>query len=225
MDGNSLNSQQTQPAASKPKAGRRKQAERTADSRKRIIDATIRCLHRLGYNALTISIVAKDAGVSRGLLAYHFDNKADLMVAVREAIQAEEKALLEAIRGKVTPLEYLKQLPRYTASGMRRKQAIAVTEILLASRSDSELMKKLRAYERALDLEAIENVRASFEEVGIEPPANLPAVVRTTVAAIRGLAISELVLGDKSETDASVDHLIELMSPLIPLQDFDEGKK
>ncbi|QNQ11157.1 TetR/AcrR family transcriptional regulator [Sphingomonas alpina] len=80
------------PAPGRVKPVRRKQEDRTADTRRRILEATIGCLYRMGYSAVTIAVVAKEAGVSRGIISYHFASKADLMVAVRDAVHLEEIA-------------------------------------------------------------------------------------------------------------------------------------
>src|SRR2546430_1094189 len=46
--------------------------------REQIVRATIRCLARGGYTRVTIQKVARAAGVSHGILHYHFTDKRDL---------------------------------------------------------------------------------------------------------------------------------------------------
>ena len=53
-------------AAKSPR--RRTQEERSATTRKRIIDATLHCLSDKGYASTTLSRITKQAGVSRGAL-------------------------------------------------------------------------------------------------------------------------------------------------------------
>lgn len=61
--------------------GHRTQAERSASTKSRLLDATIECLTELGYAGLTTTEVARRAGVSRGAQVHHFPTKADLVVA------------------------------------------------------------------------------------------------------------------------------------------------
>jgi AcrR family transcriptional regulator len=57
-----------------------------------ILDAACRCLSEKGYTATTISEIAAEAGVSRGLLHYYFKNKEELMA---KAMRAAGEALYE----------------------------------------------------------------------------------------------------------------------------------
>jgi AcrR family transcriptional regulator len=57
--------------------------------REQIIQATIRCLARVGYSALTMSQVAQEAGVSQGILHYYFANKRAILVAALETVMAD----------------------------------------------------------------------------------------------------------------------------------------
>ncbi|MBA4394502.1 MAG: hypothetical protein C0407_13195 [Desulfobacca sp.] len=49
---------------------------------KKILDAVRTILARKGYMGTTISLVAKEAGVSRGLLHYYFKNKDEMLARV-----------------------------------------------------------------------------------------------------------------------------------------------
>lgn len=58
---------------------RRTQAERTAETRRALLDATFDALVEVGYKATTTTEVAHRAGVSLGALLHHFPTKADLL--------------------------------------------------------------------------------------------------------------------------------------------------
>jgi AcrR family transcriptional regulator len=49
--------------------------------RQQLIDATIMVLARKGYSALTVADVAKTAGLSVGIINFHFESKEKLLVA------------------------------------------------------------------------------------------------------------------------------------------------
>lgn len=63
---------------------RRTQAERHAETRRRIIDATVACIDSLGYPRTTMQKVARRAGVTVGAVQHHFPSKAELLAAVLE---------------------------------------------------------------------------------------------------------------------------------------------
>ncbi len=75
-------------------------------SRERILDAAARSFAVYGYRHSTFEEIARDAGVSRTLIYRHFDNKVDLLRAVRE------RALGQWAESVVRAAE-----PRHTALG------------------------------------------------------------------------------------------------------------
>src|SRR3989442_1607514 len=54
-----------------------------------IVRATIRCLARDGYTGLTMKKVAREAGVSQGILHYYFADKRAILVAALETVTAD----------------------------------------------------------------------------------------------------------------------------------------
>ena len=54
-----------------------------------IVRATIRCLARDGYSGLTMKKVAREAGVSQGILHYYFADKRAILVAALETVTAD----------------------------------------------------------------------------------------------------------------------------------------
>ncbi len=65
---------------------------RSDEKAQAILDAACRCLGEKGYAATTISEIAAEAGVSRGLLHYYFKNKEELMA---KALRAAGEAMFE----------------------------------------------------------------------------------------------------------------------------------
>lgn len=101
-----------QPAASRssararsgavPHPGRRTQAERTAGTRKAILQAARELFGRRGYADTGRDEIAARAGVTRGALYHHFVSKADVFAAVTEALDQElvELVLAAAASGQ-----------------------------------------------------------------------------------------------------------------------------
>lgn len=69
------------PTNSKKKVERRSNAERSAETQERILEATLECLSERGYAATSTNEVVRRAGVSRGALVHHFSSKSDLVAA------------------------------------------------------------------------------------------------------------------------------------------------
>lgn len=64
--------------------GKRTQAERHAETRRKIIDATVACIDSFGFPKTTMQKVARRAGVTVGAVQHHFPSKSELLAGVLE---------------------------------------------------------------------------------------------------------------------------------------------
>ena len=62
------------------------QDERSAETRRRLLDATVACLVERGYAGTTTTEIASRAGVSRGAQLHHFPKKDELVVGALEHV-------------------------------------------------------------------------------------------------------------------------------------------
>ena len=79
----------------------RTQAERSAQTRGALLQATVDCLVEVGYARTTTTTVVAKAGVSLGALVHHFPSKSELMTTtvthLLERRQAEFRAQMAAV--------------------------------------------------------------------------------------------------------------------------------
>ena len=68
---------------------RRTQAERTEETRARILVAAVHVLSTRGYAGFRTAEVATQAGVSRGALTHHFPSRDELLVAPAGTVRVE----------------------------------------------------------------------------------------------------------------------------------------
>ncbi len=79
--------------------------------REQIVRATIRCLAREGYSGLTMKKVARQAGVSQGILHYYFADKRAILVAVLQRVMADlDRRVVRETRGARDPRQQLRAL-------------------------------------------------------------------------------------------------------------------
>lgn len=88
------------PYTSLPVAPRRTQAERTAATRRALLDAARRHFAERGFAGTGREQVAAAAGVSRGALHHHFGTKEGLFRAVVEELEAGLVAQVAAVAGE-----------------------------------------------------------------------------------------------------------------------------
>jgi AcrR family transcriptional regulator len=82
--------------------------------REQIVRATIRCLAREGYTRLTMKKVAREAGVSQGILHYYFADKRAMLVATLTAVSRDLDRRVAAAQSRTTrdPAARLRALVR-----------------------------------------------------------------------------------------------------------------
>ncbi|MDB5432740.1 MAG: transcriptional regulator, TetR family [Caulobacter sp.] len=199
-----------------PKPARRPQAERSADTRAKVIRAAIACLHRGGYAGATVGAVAQEAGVSRGALTHQFAGKTDLMLAVvREVFEQDSEQYNRSV-SLMSPKDWLATLPATMWRVINQPAHIAAMEIMLASRSDPDLALRLREIQSRIDEESFAWVRGRYAAAGLTPRPDREAVHRLFVAAVRGLALEAVYMKNADELEKSIAVLGEMMSALNP---------
>jgi AcrR family transcriptional regulator len=142
------------------------QEEKTAETRRRLLDAAISCLIERGYANTTTSEIAERAGLSRGAQLYHFPKKEELLTSAVEH-------LFELVAG-----EMKEKVSRLTDEDDRRSMAIdlwweifngplmtAFVELVVASRTDAYLRESVAA---AND-RAAQFIELSFKELFPRP--------------------------------------------------------
>src|SRR5689334_620404 len=112
----------------------------------RILDAVVHLLAQGGISAVSMRAVARGAGVSLGLVNYHYDDKTSLIRAALRRIEEQDIALVEPDAG-VQPEERLRAALRRVAD-----HEFLTTEYL-----------SLR-----LQLWALARVHPEFEQINIE---------------------------------------------------------
>ncbi|MCK6564827.1 MAG: TetR family transcriptional regulator C-terminal domain-containing protein [Dehalococcoidia bacterium] len=119
----------------------------TAIRRRQIIDATISVMARKGWNDTSIDEITREAGVSRGLVSYHFRDKSELLSGVLARCQeAFDEAVGNGVAQGHDVLERLRIIIRLAVD--RVKSDPVNYEVFLhfsaSARSDPELGEQIR---------------------------------------------------------------------------------
>jgi AcrR family transcriptional regulator len=197
------------PKVKKAKRERRTNEVRTAETRGRLIDATIELLYTGGYAATTTISVAERAGVSRGAMMHHFASRADLLLVVAGHILDQQKRERVERLSKFGPgLERFYAAADVSWDVQRSPGAIAFLEIVMASRSDPELRDGMLPLIKAIP----ELRRQAAVRMGGDLPmkdlVKLEQLVRLHQAALRGLSIELMFSQDKAGIEATRQLLV-----------------
>ena len=198
------------------------QAQKSAMTRDRILDAAINCFVELGYTNVTTAKVASAAGVSRGAMLHHFPSKTELIQA---AVEYLHDKLLEDYTRRVAGIPAV-------LKGKKRRRAgldaywehltgdlfVVYHELCVASRTDPELKSIL------------ENSQLLFEEHVRESNTNLFAewkdrgdrfllAMDVTKFMMEGMAAGQLM----TQREARVKRLLSYLSDRLE-EIFEEGE-
>ena len=190
------------------------QALKSARTRSRLIEATIRCLVKYSYANTTTPKVAEEAGLSRGAMLHHFENGRQLMQATLVELQRKR---LRAFRRAAGTMEHdARTLLHAYWSQLLRPNFIAFQELAMAARTDKQLAATLEPvrqefHERWHDL-AIE----LFPEWEDDPRA-FEIALALTQSTLEGMAMNRLTHGIDEETITLVlDQLEKVILELRP---------
>jgi TetR/AcrR family transcriptional regulator, cholesterol catabolism regulator len=177
---------------------------RGARSIHRILDAAARMFGRNGYEAASMGAVARAAGVSKGLLHYHFQSKEHLLI---EAVRATFRQLHRRFddrfqrgeRGLDTIVEALDSLWG-TVRDMSAWAPFMVETMSLATQS-APLQEDLAAFYEETTALLEGGIREAFEG---EPPLPSERLARLVRVTLHGLVV-ELAYARTDAERAAVD--------------------
>jgi TetR/AcrR family transcriptional regulator, regulator of biofilm formation and stress response len=179
--------------------------ERPPDGREALLDATVRVVAEHGFDGLTWRAVAAEAGTTHSLVAYHFGTREALIheaatMACRRAIAS---AALAPDSGRLE--DFLDDLPASTERDLDIH--LFQYEMALQARRRPDLGREIRAlYEEYFAVTG-----HALEEAGIDAGAD---VARLAFAAIDGIVLQQVVFGDASGTQRSVEVLRDVLERL-----------
>lgn len=196
---------------------RRSNAERSAATQARLLDATIECLVERGWAATSTTEVVRRAGVSRGAQVHHFPTKEDLVLA------AVEHLLERRIREFQDTFASVPAGQRSPATAMRllyencfRDTFSAWLELALAARTNAALRARFVELEQRFFDIALATFQGLFPEAGADPSFARVAL-RLSFGLLDGLAIGRLIDVDPAELEAVLEAFNAITAPYFPL--------
>ena len=176
---------------------RRTQEARSAETRARLLDATIASLVEVGYASTTTTAVCERAGVSRGAQVHHFPRKQDLVVAAVAHLAARRAAELRR-RAEAVPdangADRLDALLDLVTDAFGGPLFDAALELWVAARTDAGLHRSLYQFERV----AGRGLASLWREVAGDLAAHerFDALLELTMHMARGMALQKILRSD-----------------------------
>ena len=183
----------------------------TPERRARLLDATIACLAERGYRATSTNDIVRRAHVSRGALAHHFRNRAELVSAAAQRLIDQRATEFRERFGAIeperrTPAEALDVLwSFYDSPG-----CAALLELMIAARHEPELAPVMAPMpDQIAGLTA--TIFAEFFPQ-LAPLPYLDEALRSVNALFTGLALAGLTGADVREGVAEIRGFVQTLA-------------
>lgn len=205
VEGGLLSSAEASPL---PRRGTR--AERAAATRRRLIDAAARLFARNGYTASTVAAIGEEAGVSRGLVNFHFATKEKLLHAVIEQLVADLEEEMFPDEGPQDPLAALAVL----IGAHRRFLTERPERARLLFRLQAEALNPVLGLDAFAELHRrwLQRTAPWWERavVGgqVDPALAHEDVTTLTIGALRGIALEWLLAPELVDVDRAYEQLL-----------------
>ncbi|MFJ3804680.1 TetR/AcrR family transcriptional regulator [Streptomyces sp. NPDC090088] len=167
------------------------QEQRSANTRRLVMRATIQSLVEVGYAGSSVQEIQARARVSRGAITHQFPTKHELLIAAIDHLSAAHEAQIRSIRiadSHDRAERALKALWKSFGSDLWK----ATLELWTASRTDDALRKPLLASERELGRrhrELFSDMLGSPELAGVQLHYAIDLIFRF----MRGTALTDML--------------------------------
>ena len=200
-----------------PAAARELKQERAVRTRERILTAAAQAFAAKGYPAVTIMDVAEAAGMTKGAVYFHYENKDALALAVTDLFYRRIADIGDAVEElALSPLGSVAELLLRTATAFR-------DETVIQAGARLQLERQLIGVRLPLPYEAYTELITSWLARDREadardnrPPASTLATV--LVSAFFGAQHISWVLDDRADL---VERTIDLVRTVIPSAEED----
>lgn len=167
----------------------------TAERRAQIVAALGRVMAERGYDGASVAAIAEAAGLTPGLVHYHFRSKQEILLALLEHLAATVRARVERAGGD-TPRERLGRLVDafLALDAAADAGAVACWVTLGAEALRQEEVRRLYAGATAESVEALEAaVRAVLADEG-RSTREARAIAAGALAAIQGYMVTSVAV-------------------------------
>ena len=189
--------EQPPPYITRPRRpARRTQEERSAETRTRLLDATVESLIEVGYAGTTTTGVCDRAGLSRGAQVHHFPKKSDLVIQAVAHLAWKQASQMRERAEKLPPDNRTARLIDMIVELFAQPLFEAAIELWVAARTDRELLDSLLEFERG----AGRHLSATWHEFAPDDSSapNFDAVMELTMHMARGMALQRILRSDES---------------------------
>ncbi|GER84045.1 MAG: TetR/AcrR family transcriptional regulator [Thermogemmatispora sp.] len=198
---------------------RRPKTEGTEDRREQIIDAALRVFARKGFARATNKDIAREAGITPGLIYYYFADKEALLQAViesRSPLRLFEQ--LEPAQWDAPPPEFLRSILLQALDVIESEQVISLIRTVLSELLHGEEIPLLPGLFLPRIIDVLQRyLRLQQAKGALRPEMSIEETAQVLLSAMMGLVMRRQVLRDASVLRYSHEELVSLvLKALLP---------
>lgn len=186
-----------------------------------IVAAATRVLARQGYARTSLLDIAREAGMSKGALHYHFPSKETLVAKVLEnALETVAARTLEAWeQAEGDPFQALRSAIRelWEVRRTRTDEVAVIADLLAQSLYDPQLRPQLASYYRTAAEQVNARLLPHLARMGVRPKVAPELLPRILVGLLDGLVMQHFVDDTAIDSDQLVIAVEAMASALFEL--------
>jgi AcrR family transcriptional regulator len=173
-------------------ARRRTQAERSEETRTRILKAAANLIRKRGYARFRTAEVAEEAGLSRGAQLHHFPTKDSLVVATLEYVFEQAQVLSRRRASAVNrPRDLIEAVIEDAREFFFSEHFMVAIDIVLSTSTDQSVRKQILDISRKARRPVETAWTGALAASGV--PGELASdIVALTLSLVRGMALRTL---------------------------------
>ena len=201
---------------------RRKQADRSDETRRKLTEATLRCIARDGYAATSITRIVDEAGLSRGAHIHHFSTKEQLIRATCKLVYANMYRNVGRIMAET--LDGNDRVRRMTLGFWQEvcqsTEGRVLLELMIAVRADPTVAEFVRpSLQKILD---DFDVASNHYFAPCDPEQSAASVIQKGLWELWGIQLRSIIVQDATKITEHIDDLIvrfeEQLKPRIGIE-------
>lgn len=207
---------------STPRRNRHRSQERADRTRELVIEETVRCIREEGFSAASTRHIIERAGVSTGVVQYHFGDRDGLLAAVIDhaitTLATSINDLADEVEGIEGTEDRMRALTDAAWKVFLNPASLTAMEILIATRS-------LRS---KLDMEQLVSLQPGLVRIaGLirTPSPDAAAITDLLWAAPLGLMVGQMVSDAPLPTDPQRRAMAQLLIDHLRVNDLDTVKR
>lgn len=197
----------------------RKTKEEALKTRETIIEAAVRVFSVKGVAQTTLADIAREAGVTRGAIYWHFKNKADLLEVLWDDLFSPFDTVRHVAEniGEKDPLGVLHKAHLDLFRGLQKHpRRLQMLNLLLASETAEDPSYEIHAQHFQEGQEVIGKVLVKAVQQGQLPESfNVRIGAMATIAFLSGLIRKWLMFPDQLRVDQEIPLLLEGLQQML----------